>query len=83
MIFSAFKRWFSSTKSTSNRPAQGAESMFIAPAVAPVGAIHPSETDTEADETEAVEGKAVDTDSGVDSSGGESSCGASCGAMFP
>ena len=43
--------------------------MFIAPAVAPVGAIHPSDTDTEVDDTEAVEGKAVDNDSGVDSSG--------------
>lgn len=83
MIFSAFKRWFSRSKSNSSRPAEGAESMFIVPAVVPAGAIHPSETDTEADETEVVEGKAVDTDSGVDSSGGESSCGASCGAMFP
>ena len=78
MIFSSLKRLFSRSKSNSNRPVEGAESMFIVGAVAPVAAIHPSE----ADDTEAVEGNTVDPESDFDSSGGESGCGASCGAMF-
>lgn len=80
MIFSTLKRWFNRSKSPSNRPADGTESMFIVPAVAPA-AIQPS--DAEGDDTEAVEGKSVDSNKANDEFGGESSCAASCGAMFP
>lgn len=80
MIFSALKRWFNRSRSPSGRPADGAESMFIIPAVAPA-AIQPSDTD--GDDTEAVEGKSVDSNNANSDFGGESSCAASCGAMFP
>ncbi|MXZ44451.1 MAG: hypothetical protein F4Z01_05690 [Gammaproteobacteria bacterium] len=80
MIFSVFRRWFSRSRSPNTQPADGTESMFIVPAVAPV-AIPP--TDCEGEDTEATEGNSVDPSSTIDSSGGESSCGASCGAMFP
>lgn len=79
-MFATLKRWFTRSRSTSNRPADGTESMFIVPAVAPA-AIPPS--DTEGDDTEAVEGKSVDSNNANSDFGGESSCAASCGAMFP
>ena len=79
-MFSILKRWLTRSKSTSNRPADGTESMFIVPAVAPA-AIQPS--DTEGDDTEAVEGKSVDSNNANSDFGAESRCAASCGAMFP